>query len=595
LSFCLWISLIIFEALLLSVQTVYFVSSRVMTKRWVLKEPADHATTESLSEAININSTLANLLVQRHIYTFDEARRFFRPSLSDLHDPFLMQDMEKAVERLQEAIAENQKILVYGDYDVDGTTSVALFYGFLREFSGAIEFYIPDRYKEGYGISEAGIDHAIAEKFDLIVSLDCGIKAVNMIGKAVAAGIDFIVCDHHLPGPKLPPAFAVLDPKRADCTYPFKELSGCGIGFKLLQAFCIKNNISLERLYPYLDLVAVSIAADIVPIAGENRTLAHFGLKQLNSQPRPGLQALIDLAGFRSEIDINNIVFGIGPRINASGRISHAKTAVKLLLSKDIAEATSIADIINDKNTERRNFDTNITREALEMIEQDSNPTAKATVLFKKDWHKGVIGIVASRCIDMYYRPTIILTESNDKATGSARSVAGFDIYEAISECSDLLLQYGGHMYAAGLTMELSKIAEFQRRFEEVVASRIQPEQLIPQIEIDQILQLEQITPRFFNILKQMSPFGPQNMPPVFMTENVKAIGRPRILKNKHLKLNLGFEEGGPSLEAIGFDMADYFSMIDSGMRFHIAYTIDENSYWGPATLQLCLKDIKFV
>lgn len=566
-----------------------------MTKRWVLKKPADHATTNSLSEAININSTLANLLVQRGISTFDEARQFFRPSVSDLHDPFLMQDMDKAVARLQEAIKTKQKILVYGDYDVDGTTSVALFYGFLHQQYDAIEFYIPDRYKEGYGISEAGIDWAIEQGFDLIVSLDCGIKAVNMIGKAAAAGIDFIVCDHHLPGAKLPPAYAVLDPKRTDCGYPFKELSGCGIGFKLLQAYCLRNNISLDKLYPYLDLVAVSIAADIVPISGENRTLAHFGLKQLNSNPRPGLQALIDLAGFRSEIDINNIVFGIGPRINASGRIAHAKTAVKLLLSKDIEEATAIADVINDKNTERRTFDTNITREALEMIEQSpDNTTAKSTVLFKKDWHKGVIGIVASRCIDLYYRPTIILTESNDKATGSARSVAGFDIYEAISECSDLLLQYGGHMYAAGLTMEVAKVAEFQRRFEEVVASRIQPEQLIPQIEIDQVLLLDQITPRFYNILKQISPFGPQNMQPVFMTENVKAIGRPKVLKNKHLKLSLGLDESGASLEAIGFDMADYFSMIESGMRFHIAYTIEENSYWGPGILQLCLKDIKF-
>lgn len=566
-----------------------------MTKRWVLKEPADHAATETLSKAININSTLANLLVQRGMSTYDEARQFFRPSVEDLHDPFLMKDMDKAVTRLQEAIAKNHKILVYGDYDVDGTTSVALFYGFLAGYTQTIEFYIPDRYKEGYGISEAGIDWAIEEGFELIVSLDCGIKAVNMIGKAVAAGIDFIVCDHHLPGAELPPAYAVLDPKRSDCPYPFKELSGCGIGFKLLQAYCIKSDISLEKLYPYLDLVAVSIAADIVPASGENRTLAHFGLKQLNSQPRPGLQALIDLAGFRSEIDINNIVFGIGPRINASGRISHAKTAVELLLSENIGEATSIADGINDKNTERRNFDVIITREALEMIEQNPNTTAKSTVLFKNDWHKGVIGIVASRCIDLYYRPTIILTESNNKATGSARSVAGFDIYKAITECSDLLLQYGGHMYAAGLTMELSKVAEFQQRFEEVVASSIQPEQLIPQIEIDQVLLLDQINPRFFNILKQMSPFGPLNMPPVFMTENVKAIGRPKVLKNKHLKLNLGLEEGGPALEAIGFDMADYFSMIDSGMRFHIAYTIEENNYWQPGTLQICLKDIKFV
>ena len=566
-----------------------------MMKRWVLKGPAENKTAESLSEAININSTLASLLAQRGVTTFEEARQFFRPSLNDLHDPFLMKDMDKAVERLESALDKDQKILVYGDYDVDGTTSVALFYGFMREHYSNIEFYIPDRYKEGYGISEAGIDYAIAQGFDLIISLDCGIKAVNMIGKAAAAGIDFIVCDHHLPGPKLPPAYAVLDPKRSDCSYPFKELSGCGIGFKLLQAFCQKNTGDLDPLYPYLDLVAVSIAADIVPLVGENRVLAFFGLQQLNNTPRPGLQALINLAGFRNEIDINSVVFGIGPRINASGRIAHAKTAVKLLLSKTLEEAQSIATIINDKNTERRNFDTNITREALEMIEQNPlSNSSKSTVLFKKDWHKGVIGIVASRCIDIHYRPTIILTESNDKATGSARSVVGFDIYEAIAECSDLLLQYGGHMYAAGLTMEVDKVAEFQQRFEEVVASRIRPEQLIPQIEIDQLINLDQITPRFFNILKQIGPFGPQNMQPVFMTEGVKAASRPRILKDKHLKLNLTQEDGGPVLEAIGFDMADYFAMIESGMRFHIAYTIEENSYWGPGTLQICLKDIKF-
>ena len=566
-----------------------------MTKRWVLKKPADRTKTEELSEAININSTLANLLVQRGIDTFELARGFFRPSLDKLHDPFLMADMDKAVERLEKAIDRGEKILVYGDYDVDGTTSVALFYGFLSQHYQALEFYIPDRYKEGYGISEAGIDWAIEQQFDLIISLDCGIKAVNMVAKAAAAGIDFIVCDHHLPGAKLPPAYAVLDPKRKDCNYPFKELSGCGIGFKFLQAFCIKNEIALEKLYPYLDLLAVSIAADIVPITDENRLLAFYGLRQLNLHPRPGLQALIDLAGFRSEIDINGVVFGIGPRINASGRIAHAKTAVKLLLSSDLEEAKSIATIINDKNTERRTFDANITREALEMIEQNPlNNAAKSTVLFKNDWHKGVIGIVASRCIDMYYRPTIILTESNNKATGSARSVMGFDIYEAIAECSDLLLQYGGHMYAAGLTMELEKVNEFQKRFEEVVASRINPEQLIPQIEIDQLINLDQITQRFYNILKQAAPFGPQNMQPIFMTEQVRTVGRPRILKNKHLKLNLCQEEDGAVMECIGFDMADYFGMIDSGMRFNIAYTVEENSYWSPGSLQLCLKDIKF-
>jgi single-stranded-DNA-specific exonuclease len=566
-----------------------------MTKRWVIKERADAQTAARLTEEMNLGPEIANLLVQRGITSYEEAVKFFRPSLENLHDPWQMKDMDLAVTRLEQAIDKGEKILIYGDYDVDGTTSVALVYGFLREHYTNLDFYIPDRYKEGYGISDAGISYAIDGGFGLIISLDCGIKALKTVQRAKEAGVDFIICDHHLPGAALPPALAVLDPKRADCPYPFKELSGCGIGFKLLHAFCLKNEIPLKTLYQYLDLVAVSIAADIVPIKDENRILAYWGLKKLNKKPLPGLFALIEQSTFRKELDITNIVFGIGPRINASGRIAHAKMAVNLLLSEDSEEAALMAEAIDDKNVLRRNFDSSITEEAHKMVEQDPHfKDAKTTVLFKKDWHKGVIGIVASRCVDRYYRPTIILTESNDKATGSARSVLGFDIYEAITECSDLLLQYGGHMYAAGLTMELENVPEFRRRFEEVVASRIRPEQLIPQLEIDQELDFATITPQFYEVLKQLAPFGPENMQPVFMTRQVRATGRPRVMKNKHIKVQLVQEGSDLTFDAVGFDMADYFDFIGSGMRFDIAYTLEENNYWGEGTLELYLRDIKF-
>lgn len=566
-----------------------------MTKRWVLKEQADAEKAARLSEEINVDAVNANLLVQRGITTYDEAFKFFRPQLEDLHDPGLMKDMDIAVERLELAIDRGEKILIYGDYDVDGTTSVATVYGFLQEHYSNIDFYIPDRYKEGYGISDDGITFAIDNGYGLVISLDCGIKAINTIKRAADAGVDFVVCDHHLPGEELPPAVAVLDPKRSDCPYPYKELSGCGIGFKFLQAFCLKNNIPLKALYQYLDLVAVSIAADIVPITGENRILAFWGLKKLNKKPRPGLLALIEQAGFKKEIDITNVVFGIGPRINASGRIAHAKAAVKLLLSQEVEEAAFLAEGIDDKNSQRRSFDSTITEEAHEMIKQDPHfKDAKTTVLFKKDWHKGVIGIVASRCVDTYYRPTIILTESNNKATGSARSVVGFDIYEAIMECSDLLLQYGGHMYAAGLTMELENVPLFRQRFEQAVARKIRPEQLIPQLEIDQEISFDQITPKFYSVLKQLSPFGPKNMQPVFMTRQVRAAGRPRVMKNRHLKVSVVEEETGVCFDAVGFDMADYFEFIESGMRFDIAYTLEENNFWGEGTLELYLRDIKF-
>lgn len=566
-----------------------------MTKRWSYKDRPPLEDIDYLSREINVNPILSSILLQRGIRNFDEAKRFFRPSLEDLHDPFLMMDMDKAVSRIQLAIQNREKILVYGDYDVDGTTSVALVYDFISRIHEELDYYIPDRYVEGYGISFQAIDWAASQGFDLIISLDCGIKAVEKIKLAKEKGIDFIVCDHHLPGDVLPPAFAVLDPKRTDCPYPFKELSGCGVGFKLLQAYCIQTGIHEEALYDYLDLVAVSIASDIVPIVGENRVLAYYGIEKLNSSPRPGLQALKDLAGAASTIDISSIVFGIGPRINAAGRIDHAKYAVQLLLADNRREAEALAIPINKNNTLRKNVDHHITKEAIAMIEEDVVlKQAKTTMLFKHDWHKGVIGIVASRCIEKYYRPTIILTKSNDFATGSARSVVGFDVYEAIAECADLLEQYGGHKYAAGLTLKLDNLAVFKQRFEEVVSKRIQEHHLTPQIDVDEEIDLSMINDKLYSILKQMAPFGPGNMSPVFVSTNVRAATPPRLLKNEHLKLQLKQVGGNQQIDAIGFGMAQYGPMIESGMPFSVAYCIEENNYKGSKTLQLMLKDIKF-
>ena len=565
-----------------------------MEKRWIYKPIPESEQIEYLSTHINVNPILASILIQRNYTNFEEAKDFFRPTLKHLHDPFLMKDMEKAIDRLKVAIANEEKILIYGDYDVDGTTSVAMVYGFLKTQYTNIDYYIPDRYKEGYGISPESIRWAVKNGFKLIICLDCGIKAVNLIKEAKEKGIDFIVCDHHLPGPTLPPAFAILDPKQKDCSYPFDELTGCGVGFKFLQAYCLKNQIPLSQIYEFLDLISVSIASDLVPIVGENRILAYHGLVKLNENPSPGLKALIAISGLK-EIDISGIVFGIGPRINAAGRIAHGKAAVSLLQSKDQEEVDLTAEKINNNNITRRNFDSNITKEALNLIEEDKDlKSAKSTVLFKNDWHKGVIGIVASRCIEKYYRPTIILTESNNKATGSARSVVGFDVYEAISQCSDLLEQYGGHMYAAGLTLSLDKIKAFQTRFEEIVSRTITAEQLIPQLEIDQMINFDRINFKFYNILKQMSPFGPQNMAPVFVTENVYVDRSPRILKNEHLKMFVK-QDGYPyTVEAIGFGLAKYFEMINCGMRFKAAYTIEAANYFDSKYLQLNLKDIKF-
>ncbi|SEI87177.1 exonuclease RecJ [Dyadobacter sp. SG02] len=568
----------------------------MIEKRWI-HYPSftseQEQVAQSLAESLKVSPSLATLLVQRGILDFEQSRDFFRPDIRHLHDPFLMADMEKAVERLVKAIDSNEKILVYGDYDVDGTTSVALFYGFLKRIYPNLDYYIPDRYEEGYGVSWQGVDWAEANGYTLIVTLDCGVKSVDKVTVALEKGIDFIICDHHRPGDELPPAAAVLDPKREDCLYPYKELTGCGVGFKLLQAFCIKQGLNLETLYDYLDLLVVSIASDIVPITGENRILAFYGLQRLNAQPRTGIKALIQISGISGALDITNVVFGLGPRINAAGRIKHAKEAVRLLLSEIEEEAMEFAEEINRHNSERRNFDSSITEQALFMIENDEwFSNAKSTVLYKEDWHKGVIGIVASRCIEKYHRPTIILTQSHGKAAGSARSVPGFDVYEAIEECADLLEQYGGHTFAAGLTLPLDNVEAFRMRFNEIVSSRIQPDQLVPMINVDMLLDLEAITPKFYNILRQMGPFGPGNMTPIFESRNMTLVGRPSLMKEKHIKFDVK-QNSSAAFTAVGFGMGHFYPDIVNGRPFSICYCLEENNFRDKKTLQLSLKDIK--
>ncbi|WP_333621933.1 single-stranded-DNA-specific exonuclease RecJ [Sphingobacterium multivorum] len=566
-----------------------------MQKRWVLKSKTDVKITNKLREELNINTVLAELLVSRGIETFDESKQFFRPQLSDLHDPFLMRDMEKAITRIIQAIGNKEKILIYGDYDVDGTTAVAVVYSFFREFHSQLEFYIPDRYAEGYGISTQGIDYAAANGFSLIIALDCGIKAVDKIDYANSKGIDFIIGDHHLPGEELPKAYAVLDPKRADCEYPYKELSGCGIGFKIIQAFILTNGMDINACYQFLDLVAVSIASDIVPITGENRILSHFGLIKLNTNPCVGLKALIDLSNNRTKIfTVNDIVFQIGPRINAAGRIDHAKDAVKLLISKSLQEAKDFSSSIDDQNNVRKDFDLKITEEALALIEDNALlKSRKSTVLYKADWHKGVIGIVASRLTEKYYRPTIILTETNGHIAGSCRSVLGFDLYEALSECADLLEQFGGHKYAAGLTMSLDNVTLFQDRFEEVVSRRISPEMLTQEILIDAKLALKDIDAKFFRILQQFEPFGPQNESPIFLSKKVNAVGQAFIVGTNHLKMTV-VQEDSPSFECIGFGLAEHITHINSRQSFDICYSIEENVWRNKRNLQLNIKGIKY-
>jgi single-stranded-DNA-specific exonuclease len=554
----------------------------MIARAWKIKDNGYSDDIRQLSEELTISPVITTLLIQRGIRTFDQAKEFFRPELSSLYDPFLMKDMDKAVTRLESALKNEEKILVYGDYDVDGTTSVAMMYSFIRSLHDKVDYYIPDRYSEGYGVSFKGVDYAIGKGVSLIIALDCGIKAVEKVAYAKEHQIDFIICDHHTPGEFLPAAVAVLNPERRDENYPFKYLSGCGVGFKFLQAFALRNQILFETVAEYLDLVAVSIASDIVPLIDENRILAHYGLKKLNESPSVGLKAIICIAGLADKtITIDDIVFKIGPRINAAGRIESGKQAVELLVSEKTDEAALQCEKINSHNQTRRNIDKIITEEALLEIAK-SDRYKFSTVLFNPGWHKGVVGIVASRLIETYFRPTIILTESNGHATGSARSIPGFDLYQAITECADLLESYGGHMYAAGITLKTENIQKFRDRFEEIVKNTVTPELLIPQIEIDAELNFKDITPKFLRILKQFEPFGPENTNPVFFAESVSDNGYARLV---------GTEED--HLQAIAFNQSGHLSKIKKGASFDIAYTLFENNFRGTTTIQLNIKDIK--
>lgn len=571
-----------------------------MKKRWVINTPPEESKINELSKKLNCHPVIANLLLQRGISTAEQAQAFFNPSLNMLHDPFLMKDMDKAVERLDKAIAQDEKILIYGDYDVDGTTAVSLLYKYLKNHcnSDNLEYYIPDRYTEGYGVSVKGIDHAAENGFSLMLITDCGIKAVEKVNYANSKKVDVIICDHHTPGDDLPAAVAVLDPQRKDCDYPYKWLSGCGVSFKLVQAHSQKHNLPMSELYKLLDLLCVSIASDIVPITGENRILAYYGLQQLNSNPSLGLKTIIHVAGIDKEITINDIVFRIGPRINAAGRVESGRKSVELLTADEKCSAADIASDINNFNDQRKKLDHNITEEAIRHIRHsDPDPTKKTTVLFNPGWHKGVIGIVASRLTESFYRPTIILTESNGLATGSARSVEGFDLYYAISQCSEYLENYGGHKYAAGLTLKIENIEPFKQKFEQIVRETIDEEMLTPQINIDARLKLSEITPELYHMLQKFAPFGPNNTVPVFMTENViNFIGTKRVGKNnEHLKLVVVDDTRiCNDRSGIGFGMGTLCDKVNAGNYFDICYTLQENEFMGKSDIQMMLKDIHF-
>lgn len=569
----------------------------MMQIRWRQLPQPSPETVQSLQSLLGISPVLCQLLAQRNIGTFDEAKHFFRPSLKQLHDPFLMKDMDNAVARIEKAIQNHERILIYGDYDVDGTTAVSLVYSFLKDHYQNLDTYIPDRYKEGYGISTSGIDYAEDNEISLIIALDCGIKAIDKVRYAADKKIDFIICDHHRPGNEIPKAIAVLDPKRPDCNYPYDELSGCGIGFKLVQALCKKWNLPDETWHNLLDLLAISIGSDIVPITGENRILAFYGLKKINSQPRIGLALLKESGGKKDKpMTITDVVFIIGPRINAAGRISHGRLAVELLTEENHQRTEELSQIINDHNTERKELDSSITTSALGMIEEQNLLDRHTTVLFHESWHKGVIGIVASRLIETYYRPTIVFTESKGFLAGSARSVKGFDVYNALDQCSDVLEQFGGHMYAAGMTLRKERFETFRDKFEEVVKHSIKPEQLIPEIEIDAKVMLSDLTPAFFKILKQFAPFGPQNMAPVFQTDNLIDSGFSRAVgqDKSHLRVSVREPSSGIILNGIAFKMAEEkLPLLQSGKPVSIVYHLEENEYNGQVSLQLRVKDIR--
>ncbi len=561
--------------------------------RWTLLPIPTPQKVTQLAQELGVDPVIASLLVQRGITNFDEAKNFFRPELSDLHDPYLMKDMDRAVIRIERAIEANENILVYGDYDVDGTTSVALMSSYLLTYYPNITTYIPDRYTEGYGVSYKGIDFAEDNEISLIIALDCGIKAIEKVFYAKEKGIDFIICDHHRPGEKLPQAEAILDPKRSDCDYPYKELCGCGVGFKLIQALSGKRGLEIDDLVLYLDLVATAIAADIVPMTGENRILAYYGLQVINSNPRPGIQALLESVK-KPTMTITDVVFIIAPRINAAGRMKHGNYAVSLLTEADPKKAEVSAIQINAFNTERKNLDQQITKEALAQIEEKHEEERFTTVVYNENWNKGVIGIVASRLIEAYYRPTIVFTKSGDTLTASARSVSGFDIYEALESCSEHLLQFGGHKYAAGLTIGEKDYHDFKEAFEDVVSRTIETKSLHPELKIDTSIDFSSINPKFYRVLKQLAPFGPGNMKPVFLSEGIHDTGQGRCVgENKdHLRISVTQNDIGP-IVGIGFGLGDKLGIIKGNAPFKIAYAIDENHWNGVTSLQLVIKDIK--
>ena len=569
-----------------------------MKKRWVINTPPEWAKIDALSKDLDCSYVIANLLLQRGVNTAEEAHAFFNPTLNMLHDPFLMKDMDKAVTRLERAIGNEEKIMIYGDYDVDGTTAVALLYKYLKNKCENPEYYIPDRYTEGYGVSIRAIDYAAENGISLMIVTDCGVKAVEKVRYAKSKGVDVIICDHHTPGDELPDAVAVLDPQRKDCNYPYRWLSGCGVSFKLAQAYSLRHNLPMSDLYKLLDLVCVSIASDIVPITGENRILAYFGLLQLNQTPSLWLKTILKFSGIDKDLTVNDIVFRIGPKINAAGRVESGNKSVELLIADDEKKAAEVAGSINNFNDQRKKLDHDITEEALEYINQSHyDQTQKATVLYNPNWHKGVIGIVASRLTEYYYRPTVILTESNGLATGSARSVEGFDLYYAISQCSEYLENYGGHKYAAGLTLKLENIEPFKAKFQKIVSETITEEMLTPQINIDVQIKLNDITAELYTMIQKFAPFGPNNTIPVFMTDNVtnfigsKQVGR----NNEHLKLvvvddtRLCNDRSG-----IAFGMGEDFSRISKGEYFDICYTLQENEFMGRSDIQMMIRDIKF-
>jgi single-stranded-DNA-specific exonuclease len=564
-----------------------------MTKRWKKLE-AEETRVNFLHESLKISTTICKILVQRGIDTFEKSKAYFRPRLDALHDPWLMKDMDLAVQRIQKAFERNEKVLVFGDYDVDGTTSVACMYQFLCKIYDPflLEFYIPHRYKEGYGVSKLGIDYASENNFSLIIALDCGIKSKELIAYASTLGIDFIVCDHHLPDDDLPVAAAILNPKQKDCRYPYKELCGCGVGFKLITALAQKFEVPQEEYFCFLDLVATAIAADIVPITGENRILAYHGLERINDAPSAGIKALIKLGNIQKKLSINNVVFVIAPRVNAAGRMDDARKAVQLFVEKDYTKALVIAEQLHSDNSDRKEADSSITQEALALIDSSEFlKTSKSTVVYQEHWHKGVVGIVASRLIETYYRPTIVLTRSGDVAAGSARSVTGFNLYEAIHACREHLLGYGGHFAAAGLSLLPENINAFSTAFEEVVNATIDPQLLIPEIVIDTEINFSQINTSFYNIIQQMEPYGPDNMRPVFLATNVTETGYSRIAKEQHVRFVL--KQGNSTFTGIGFNMADKFHLLETKKPLDIVFTIDENEWNGQTSLQLKMIDLR--